>query len=84
MRTALRRMGNSSGFILPKPLLLEVGLRPGDSMDVLVEDGRIVLAPVKHAPREGWAEASRALATAGDDEAAWPEFGNAEDAALQW
>lgn len=84
MRTALRRMGNSSGFILPKPLLLEVGLQPGDSMDILVEDGRIVLAPVKHAPREGWAQASRALAASGDDEVAWPEFGNAEDVALQW
>lgn len=84
MRTALRRMGNSSGFILPKPLLLEVGLQPGDSMDILVEDGRIVLAPVKHAPREGWAQANRALAASGDDEVAWPEFGNAEDVALQW
>jgi hypothetical protein len=29
--------------------------------------------------RKGWAEASRALAEAGDDALAWPEFANEDD-----
>ena len=43
MRTALRRMGNSSGVIIPKPLLNEIGAKPGDEIEMTVEDGRIVL-----------------------------------------
>ena len=38
----------------------------------------------KRRPRAGWAEASRAIAAAGDDALVWPEFGNAEDEGLAW
>lgn len=34
--------------------------------------------------REGWAEASREVADAGDDKLVWPEFNNAEDVNLAW
>jgi antitoxin MazE len=84
MRVALRKMGNSSGVIIPKPFLSEIGARTGEDVDVTVEDGRIVIAPLARAPREGWADASRALAEAGDDALAWPEFGNGDDETLTW
>lgn len=29
--------------------------------------------------REGWADASKKIAAAGDDELVWPEFANVED-----
>ena len=35
-------------------------------------------------PRDGWAEVSRALSLAGDDELVWPEFSNEDDAKLIW
>ncbi len=51
-------------------------------MDMRLEDGRLILAPVQQARRAGWAEASRAVAAARDDALVWPQFGNAGDAEL--
>ena len=83
MRSAVRKMGNSSGVIIPKPLLAQVGAKAGDDVEIDVEGGRIVIAPVRH-PRAGWAEAARALAETDDDAPIWPEFPNEEDEALRW
>lgn len=80
--TALRKLGNSQGVIIPKPLLAQVGM--SDVAEMKVENGAIVLRPVKHAPREGWAEASREIAAAADEELAWPAFANEGDEALRW
>jgi antitoxin MazE len=84
MRTAVRRLGNSSGVIIPKSLLAQIGLEVGGTLDMTLEEGRIVLAPVRRRPREGWAEASQELAEAGEDALIWPEFGNDEDDTLVW
>lgn len=84
MRTVLRKLGNSSGVIIPKSMLAEVGIDIGDTIDLTLEEGCIVMVPLKRRPREGWAEASREIAAAGDDELVWPEFGNAEDEDLVW
>jgi antitoxin MazE len=66
MKTHVRRMGNSQGVIIPKPLLEEIGMRAGDAVDMKVKKGRIVIAPRTSAARAGWAEDSRKLAAAGD------------------
>ena len=84
MRTPVRRVGNSSGVLIPKSILEQIGVGPGDTLDVTFAEGRIVLAPVERPPRAGWAEASRELARAGDDTLIWPEFGNAGDDTLVW
>jgi len=84
MQAALRKLGNSAGVIIPKPVLAELGLAAGDAVDMRLEDGRLILVPVRPARRSGWAEASRAIAAAGDDAPAWPEFGNAGDADRTW
>ena len=84
MRARIRRMGNSAGVIIPKPLLSETGVEEGDDVDMTLDEGRIVLAPIKRRPRAGWAEDSRAIAEAGDDALVWPEFGNDGDADLKW
>ena len=65
MRAAVRKMGNSSGVIIPKPLLGQVGLKTGDDVELTLEGDKIVLAPIRRHPRAGWAEASKALAAAG-------------------
>jgi antitoxin MazE len=84
MRAALRKLGNSSGVIIPKSMLREIGIGVGDMVEIVLEEGRIVMAPVKRRARAGWAEASRAIAAAGDDALVWPEFGNAGDENLEW
>jgi len=84
MRAAVRKMGNSSGVIIPKPLLGQVGLQTGDDVELTLEGGKIVLAPVKSYPRQGWAEAAQGLAEAGDDALVWPEFGNEDDDTWTW
>ncbi len=82
MRTTIRKMGNSQGVIIPKPLLIQVGLE-GEA-DLVVENNAIVLRKPKDNPREGWADASRELAENSDDGLVWPEFGNDDDNKLKW
>jgi antitoxin MazE len=84
MRTAIRRMGNSQGVIIPKPLLAEIGVKTGDALDMKIERGKIVIAPTRRRPRQGWAEASKALAAAGEGGLIWPEFGNEWDKDWTW
>jgi antitoxin MazE len=84
MRAAVRKLGNSSGVIIPKSLLRDLGVAEGDPVEMTLEAGRIVLVPVKRRARAGWAEASRDIAEARDDTLVWQEFGNAEDQTLTW
>jgi antitoxin MazE len=77
MRTVIRRMGNSHGVIIPKPLLAEIGVSADGPVDIRVRKGRIVIEPIKDDdPRAGWAEASKAIHEAGDDRLVWPAFPN--------
>lgn len=82
MRIAIRKLGNSRGVIIPKPLLEQVGLKR--EADLRVENGAIVLRQPKKGARQGWAEASRKIAQAGNDALVWPEFPNENDANLKW
>ena len=82
MKTTIRKMGNSRGVIIPKLLLAEVGLE--DEVEIVIEDGAIVLRRPQRKARDGWAEASRAITAASDDALVWPEFGNQGDAELEW
>ena len=84
MKSAIRKMGNSHGVIIPKPILEEAGVKANDQVDVSVSRGKIVIAPAKRHPREGWAEASRRLRDAGEGGLVWPEFANEGDKDLKW
>ena len=53
-------------------------------MDISLEEGKIVLAPVQRRARAGWAAASKTRSEAGDNGLVWPEFANADDANLDW
>ena len=66
MRVALRKMGNSVGVIVPKPLLKELGAAAGTPFDMCIEDGRIVATPLRRR-RERWAKAAAAVAAAQED-----------------
>ena len=83
MLTTIRRMGNSQGVLIPKPLLQQLGLV--DQADMRVEGDALVLRrPTAGAarwlgmrPAASWpASATMALVL--------PEFGNEDDAELSW
>ena len=82
MKTALHRIGNSQGVIIPKPLLAQIGL--SGEVEMSVERDAIVLRRPARSPREGWAEDARALVDAGDADLVWPEFANTGDRDLTW
>lgn len=82
MKTTIRRMGNSQGVLIPKPVLAQLGLE--NEVEMEVENDAIVLRRPRHKAREGWAEASKTLAESGDDVLVMGEFGNADDAELAW
>ncbi len=83
MHSAIRKMGNSSAIIIPKPLLTEIGLGIGDAVALAVEGGRLVIEAAKR-PRAGWAADAQRIAAAGDDELVLGEFGCDADDELAW
>lgn len=85
MQSALRKIGNSTGIVLPRAILGEIGLAAGATLDLKVEGGRLIGTPVRNECRAGWGEAAAAIAEARDaDSAAWAAFGNEGNADLTW
>ncbi len=82
MQVTIRRMGNSQGILIPKPILAQLGLE--GKADLQVRDGVIEIRPVQRNLREGWAEDAKRLAQDGQDALVWPEVGNQADADLTW
>ena len=82
MEVAIRKMGNSQGVLIPKPILAQLGLE--GSADLQVRDGVIEIRALRRNPREGWADDAQRLAAAGDDAPVWPELSNLGDDELVW
>lgn len=83
MKTTLRKIGNSTAVIIPKPFLVELGF-DGDEIEMTVENDAIVIRkPVKEV-RLGWAQASEALAQSGEDALQWPSFPNQASEDVTW
>ena len=83
VKTTIRKLGNSQGVLIPKPVLAQVGLEQGEA-EMTVEGDAIVLRRARQEPRAGWAQACKTLASTGDDALVWPEVGNASDEDLVW
>ena len=85
MQTSLRKMGNSTGMIVPRALLAELQADVGTTIDLKVEDGKLVGSPVRRT-REGWEEDAARIGSEPltDEEADWLAFGNEGDAELHW
>jgi antitoxin MazE len=79
---AIRRIGNSQGIVIPKPLLAQVGLE--GHADLTIERDALVLRRPAKPTRAGWAAAAQKIAAVGDDSLVMGEFGNEEDAKLSW
>ncbi|MHB8477815.1 MAG: AbrB/MazE/SpoVT family DNA-binding domain-containing protein [Steroidobacteraceae bacterium] len=79
---AIRRIGNSQGVLIPKPLLAQVGLT--GHAELTVERDALVLRRPARPARAGWAAAAKKIADRGDDALVLGEFGNEGDAELIW
>jgi antitoxin MazE len=84
MRVSIRRIGNSQGVVIPRPVLTQLGLSGEAGADMTIEGDALVLRRPTGLVRTGWAEAARKIAEAGDDELVMGEFGNAADTELVW
>ena len=83
MQVSIRRIGNSQGIVIPKPLLAQVGLDTGEA-EMTVEGGALVLRKPTSPVRAGWAEAASKIAGHGDDALVMGEFSNESDSELAW
>jgi antitoxin MazE len=81
MISEIRWVRNPREIIIPEPMLKEAGLEK--DAEIGLERGAIVLRKARRTPRQGWAEASRGIAEAGDDKLIWPEFANPDDGDLE-
>ena len=84
MEITIRTIGNSKGIVLPKALLAQAGLEDCAVAAVAIENGAIVLRRPTEPARAGWADAAKAVATAGDDSLLMGEFTNEADEGLTW
>ena len=82
MKITIRRLGNSKGVILPKPLISQLNL--GSELDLDVEGDKIVLRKPRRKVRIGWAEASKKLSGQRGAESLWPFLSNRGDDQLKW
>jgi antitoxin MazE len=80
-------MGNSTGLILPKPILVSLGIDSGSTMELVVEDGRVIATPVRSTStsRDGWeADAERIGNEEAPEHDDWLSFGNDSESELTW
>jgi antitoxin MazE len=82
MEVAIRKMGNSRGVLIPKPILAQAGLE--GTADLQLRDGVIEIRAIRRNPREGWADDARRRAEQGGDALVWPEFANEGGDELVW
>ena len=60
MQTLVRKIGNSTGTIIPAAILKKLNLKEGDRVDIQDDEGRIVIVPNRIKPKftltELWAK----------------------------
>jgi antitoxin MazE len=70
MLTTIRKVGNSRGVLIPAAFLASCQIE--DRVDMQLQDGQIVIKPVKRTLRDGWfGQAASTAATAQDAAEAW-------------
>lgn len=59
------QIGNSMGVRIPKSVIEQCGLT--DTLEMSVENGCLIISPVRRQPREGWGAAFKTMALSDDD-----------------
>jgi antitoxin MazE len=80
MKTALRKIGNSKGVLIPAALIASCDIK--DEVTMHVENNRIIIEATNSLPRKNWFKNYDAQ----KDESAWDDFvpTEAEQADWQW
>ncbi len=84
MLSAIRKMGNSSAIIIPKPFLNEIGAKMGEIIDIRVENGQIIITPLNIHPRSSWAQDAKNIARTETTDSNWTDFSNSDEVRLLW
>ena len=86
LQSTLRKMGNSTGMIVPKAILDQLGLSSGSKIELRVENGEVIARPSKREVREGWEEAARRIGAEGltDEEREWLAMPSDFDSEWEW
>ena len=87
MLTTMRRIGNSRGVLIPAAFLASCQI--ADQVDMQLQDGQIVIKPVRRQLRDGWfADAGdappAALAQEQAEAQGWLAMPSADDAEWVW
>ncbi len=64
MKAKIVKIGNSRGIRIPKPLIVQTGIR--EEVEISLEENRLVISAAGH-PRSNWDEAFEAMASRADD-----------------
>ncbi|MEW6390592.1 MAG: AbrB/MazE/SpoVT family DNA-binding domain-containing protein [Pseudomonadota bacterium] len=75
MRSSVRKIGNSAGLILPRPVLDGLGVEVGDPLEITLNGDEVIVKASKRKVREGWEEAAKKIAAHGlsEEEVEWLE-----------
>ena len=84
MEIAIRTIGNSKGVVLPKPLLAQAGLEGLSTASIEVVNGAIILRKPVQSQRLGCQLGCGLCPTHAQDTLLLGEFGNVDDAELDW
>ena len=76
MKTAVIQIGNSKGLRLSKEILERYGIK--DSVDLILEEGQIVLKAIVE-PRAGWEESFQTAGASDDQSLLIPDVFHEED-----
>lgn len=64
MNVTVRKVGNSQAVIIPKSILVQMGLP--NNLSLTFEQNKIILSPLKKV-REDWEEDAKRIVALGDD-----------------
>lgn len=78
MKTAIRKIGNSKGVLIPAPLIAACDIQ--DEVIMHVENNRIIIEAANTEPRKGWFTAYDAK----NDESAMEGFVETEAEQADW
>ncbi len=87
MLTTVRQIGNSRGVLIPAAFLASCQIE--DQVDLVLQDGQIVIKPVKRKLRDAWfgqaGQASEAVKTQERVEAQdWSDVSTTDDSEWVW
>jgi antitoxin MazE len=78
MKTAIRKIGNSKGVLIPAPLIAACNIQ--DEVIMHVENNRLIIEASNAAPRKSWFESYNPA----KDESAWNDLLETEAEQADW